>query len=145
MTVQNPKQPDMRILRWYFLVTDLAFILYFSFTAAGLIPVEYAYSDYTNPILVAWNWSFFPLDMMISASGLGAIYLHRKKAPAWKSAAFLSLILTFCSGLMAISYWAIRLEFDLTWWIPNLALMIYPLFFLPAFWRTAYVSDPLAK
>ncbi|USG68422.1 YvaD family protein [Brevibacillus ruminantium] len=131
----------MHILKWFFLVIDISFFLYFGSTALGLIPVEYAYSDYTNPILVAWNWSFFPLDMVISLSGLTAIYLHRIQSPKWKPAAFLSLCLTFCSGLMAISYWGIRLEFDLTWWLPNLFLMLYPLFFLPRFWRAASVTE----
>nr|WP_026342159.1 DUF5360 family protein [Paenibacillus fonticola] len=123
----------MRVLKWFFLVVDLAFIMYFSATAMGLIPAEYAYSDYTNPILVAWNWSFFPLDMAISLTGLSAIYLHRKRCKEWKSIALISLVLTFCSGLMAISYWGIRLELDPVWWIPNLALMLYPLFFIPRF------------
>ncbi|AZK47913.1 DUF5360 family protein [Paenibacillus lentus] len=127
------KEPSMRVLKWFFLVIDFSFILYFSATAMKLIPVEYAYSDYTNPILVAWNWSFFPLDMVISITGLSAIYLHRKRCSEWKPVALISLVLTFCSGLMAISYWSLRLEFDLTWWIPNLALMLYPLFFIPRF------------
>nr|WP_198044876.1 DUF5360 family protein [Lysinibacillus timonensis] len=127
----------MNVLKWFFLVIDFSFILYFSATAMSLIPVEYAYPDYTNPILVAWNWSFFPLDMVISITGLSAIYLHKKGRSEWKSTALISLVLTFCSGLMAISYWAIRMEFDLTWWIPNLALMIYPLFFIPRFLKVS--------
>lgn len=127
------KEPSMHVLMYFFLVVDISFILYFSATAMGLIPIEYAYSDYTDPILVSWNWSFFPLDMVSSLTGLSSIYLHRKGRAAWKSIALISLVLTFCSGLMAISYWAIRLEFDPVWWIPNLALMLYPLFFIPRF------------
>ena len=42
----------------------------------------------------------------------------------------MSLSLTFCAGLMAISFWAIRGDFDPTWWGVNLALMIWPLFYL---------------
>lgn len=125
------KELSMGVLKWFFLVIDIAFIVYFGATAMGVIPAEYAYSEYTNPILVAWNWSFFPLDMAISITGLSAIYLHRKRCTEWKSLALISLVLTFCSGLMAISYWSIRLEFDPLWWAPNLALMIYPLFFIP--------------
>jgi hypothetical protein len=49
----------------------------------------------------------------------------------------LSLALTSCSGLMAISFWAIRGDFDLSWWLPNLFLLVYPLFFLPGFLRSA--------
>jgi hypothetical protein len=32
---------------------------------------------------------------------------------------------------MAISFWAIRGDFDVTWWIINLALMIWPWIYLP--------------
>ncbi|GKV56782.1 hypothetical protein NCCP2222_27290 [Sporosarcina sp. NCCP-2222] len=127
------KQPSMRVLQWFFVVIDVSFILYFGATALKMIPLEYAYSDYTNPIMVAWNWSFFPLDMAISITGLTSIYLHRKNRPEWKPFALISLVLTFCSGLMAISYWSIRLEFDMSWWTLNLVLMLYPLFFIPRF------------
>ena len=33
----------------------------------------------------------------------------------------------------AIAFWLIRGDFDPSWWIPNLYLMIYPLFFLQRF------------
>jgi hypothetical protein len=49
--------------------------------------------------------------------------------------ALISLILTSISGLQAISYWALAREFDVTWWIPNLFLLLYPLFFLPKLMR----------
>jgi hypothetical protein len=39
--------------------------------------------------------------------------------------------LTFCSGLQAIAFWALRAEFDLTWWLANGYLLICPLFFIP--------------
>ncbi|WP_374701701.1 DUF5360 family protein [Paenibacillus tyrfis] len=32
---------------------------------------------------------------------------------------------------MAISFWAVRGEFDLTWWLPNVYLMLYPQVFIP--------------
>ncbi|GIO34196.1 MULTISPECIES: DUF5360 family protein [Paenibacillus] len=138
MNVFHRKEPSMHVLKWFFLLTDISFILYFGATALGLIPPEWAYSDYRNPILIAWNWSFFPLDMLVSATGLTALYLYRKPSPAWKSAALISLGLTFCSGMMAVSYWAIRCEFDPAWWIPNLFLMIYPMFFIPKFWKGTF-------
>jgi hypothetical protein len=31
---------------------------------------------------------------------------------------------------MALSFWAIRGDFDPTWWAVNAALMIWPLFYL---------------
>jgi hypothetical protein len=124
----------MKTLRPYFLVVDIGFLLYWFVTAFHLLPKEYLYSDYENPILVAWNWSFMPLDLLVSATGLSAIALWRKRDSRWETLALLSLAFTSASGLQAISYWVIRREFDLMWWTPNLFLLIYPWFFiLPMF------------
>jgi hypothetical protein len=38
-----------------------------------------------------------------------------------------SLTLTSTAGLMALAYWALRGEFDIAWWGPNLFLMLYPI------------------
>lgn len=123
----------MRRLKPFFLVTDIGFILYWLITLAHVIPAEYLFQDYTNPILVAWNWSFLPLDLMISATGLLSLYLHKREDMRWRSLALVSLVLTFCSGLQAVSFWVLRNDFDPSWWIPNLYLLIYPLFFIPGF------------
>jgi hypothetical protein len=120
----------MKTLRPYFLVVDIGFLLYWFVTAFHLLPKEYLYSDYENPILVAWNWSFMPLDLLVSATGLSAIALWRKRDSRWETLALLSLAFTSASGLQAISYWVIRREFDLMWWTPNLFLLIYPWFFI---------------
>lgn len=120
----------MKYLKPFFLITDIGFILYWLVTALHLIPESWAFKDYTNPILVAWNWSFFPLDMCISATGLSSIYLYTKKNQLWKKLSLISLVLTFCSGLQAVAFWALRLDFDISWWSVNLYLLIYPLFFI---------------
>ncbi|MBW1760639.1 MAG: DUF5360 family protein [Deltaproteobacteria bacterium] len=91
---------------------------------------EYLFKDYDNPILSAWNWSFLPLDLAISASGLTALRLARRGL-SWRNLALVSLVLTSCSGLMAVSFWTLRSEFDPAWWLPNLFLLLYPLWFLP--------------
>ena len=57
-----------RFLRPLFLVVDLGFIAYWAITLAGVIPEGYLFKDYDNPILAAWNWSFLPLDLAISAA-----------------------------------------------------------------------------
>lgn len=124
-------------LRTALLLTDLGFIAYWSLTAlvaVGLlsVPPEYLFSDYHNPLVVAWNWSFAPLDIILSLAGLNAVRLHRANNPSWQGWAIFSLALTFCAGLMAISFWAIRGDFDVTWWIINLALMIWPWIYLPS-------------
>jgi len=120
----------MRKLKYYFLFVDIAFILYWFITLLKWIPGEYLFKDYTNPILSAWNWSFLPLDLFISATGLTSVYLWNKNNVAWQPIALISLVLTFCSGLQAIAFWVIRVDYDITWWVPNLFLMLYPLFFI---------------
>ena len=121
----------MSSLKYFFLVVDIGFIAYWTITAFHLIPDEYLYNDYTNPILINWNWSFFPLDIVVSITGLSSIYLYKRGNNKWKVVALISLLLTSVSGLQAVSYWAVSHEFDLTWWVPNLFLLIYPLFFIP--------------
>ena len=117
----------MKILKYFFLVIDLGFIAYWTITALHLIPTEYLYNDYTNKILVNWNWSFFPLDIAISGTGLFTLYLFKRDNLRWKIFALISLILTSVSGLQAISYWILAKDYDLVWWIPNLILLIYHL------------------
>jgi hypothetical protein len=126
----------MKTLRYIFLVTDIGFIIYWLITLLKLIPDEYLYQDYTNELLIAWNWSFFPLDICVSFTGLLSLYLWEKQNDSWEKLALISLILTFCSGLQAISFWIIRKDFDITWWLPNLFLVIYPLFFIHKILKT---------
>ncbi|KOP81862.1 YvaD family protein [Cytobacillus solani] len=121
----------MKTLKILFLITDIGFIIYWLVTFLELIPNEYLFNDYNNPILVAWNWSFFPLDILVSITGLTSLYLYKKGNNNWSKMALISLVLTFCAGLQAISFWAFSSDFDITWWIPNLFLLIYPLFFIP--------------
>lgn len=47
-----------------------------------------------------------------------------------KKMALVSLVLTFSSGLMAIAFWSMRRDFDLSWWLPNLYLMLYPIYYI---------------
>jgi hypothetical protein len=107
------------------------FIIYWIITFLKIIPKEYLFKGYSNPLMVAWKWSFFPLDLMISIIGLTGLFLFWGKNNLWKNLVFISLILTFCSGFQAISFWIIRSDFDIYRWIPNLYLVIYPLFFVP--------------
>ncbi|USB33658.1 YvaD family protein [Paenibacillus sp. YPG26] len=120
----------MRLLKPFFLVTDIGFIIYWIVTYFHIIPTSWAFKDYNNPIIIAWNWSFFPLDILISITGLTSLYLYRQQRPAWRSVALISLVLTFCSGLQAVAFWAFSYDFDITWWLFNLYLLIYPLFFI---------------
>lgn len=120
----------MKFLKPFFLVTDIGFIIYWIVTYFKIIPESWAFKDYNNPILVDWNWSFFPLDILISITGLSSLYLYKKNRSSWQSWALISLVLTFCSGLQAIAFWAFAGDFDVFWWGFNLYLLIYPLFFM---------------
>lgn len=120
----------MNRLKVFFLATDLGFIIYWLITLLHIIPSELAFKDYTNPIISAWNWSFFPLDMCVSFTGITTIILFSRKNNLWKKFALLSLAMTFCSGLQAVSFWFLRNDFDFMWWAFNLYLVIYPLFFV---------------
>ncbi|MDQ0233439.1 DUF5360 family protein [Metabacillus malikii] len=123
----------MKYLKPFFLVTDIGFIIYWIVTYFQLIPKTWAFKDYDNSIIIAWNWSFFPLDLLISFTGLTSLYLHKKRNDAWRTLALISLVLTFTSGLQAIAFWFYSNDFDITWWAFNLYLLIYPLFFLRMF------------
>ncbi len=112
--------------------TDVGFIAYWAITVLHLIPAQYLYRDYTNPLLVAWNWSFLPLDLLISATGLTGWWLHRRGDALWLPTVLISLALTVCSGLQAIAFWAMRGDFAADWWLVNGFLLVYPLCFAPA-------------
>jgi uncharacterized protein DUF5360 len=115
-------------LRWHFLVFDIGFFAYWIITAFGLLPHEWAFKDYSNPVVVAWNWSFLPIDLVLSLVAAAALVADRMSAAQTaRSLAVISLSLTHASGLMALSYWAFRGEVDFSWWVPNGYLLLYPL------------------
>ena len=121
------------------LVTDVGFVLYWVVTALQLIPPSWAFRGYDQPVLVAWNWSFLPLDLCISATGITALLLHRRSRPTWLPWTLVSLVLTFCSGLQALSFWAFASDFAWAWWAPNGFLLLYP---LPFAYRLIHTSWP---
>jgi len=126
----------MKQIKPFLLVTDVGFIAYWSVSLLVLmgfdiVPKSWLFNDYDNPIVYAWNWSFFPLDMVLSGCGLLAVRRHVRGDESWRPLAAFSLALTFCAGFMAISFWAIRMEFDVGWWGVNLFLVVWPCVFLP--------------
>ncbi|GAB4121953.1 MAG: YvaD family protein [Roseiflexaceae bacterium] len=132
----------MQRLKPFFLITDIGFIVYWLITALSLIPAVWLFKEYHNPIMVAWNWSFMPLDLFISSTGLTSLWLHHRHDPRWQAMALISLVLTFCSGLMALVFFTLRNDYDPAWWFANGYLMIYPLFFLPGMIRTIAAPSP---
>lgn len=111
-------------------LTDVGFIAYWVVTGLHLLPAEWLYRDATNALMVDWNWSFLSLDLLVSATGLGGLHFARRGRPAARGLVIISLTLTCASGLMALSFWALRRDFDLGWWLPNGFLLIYPLPYL---------------
>jgi len=126
----------MKSLKTLFIIVDVGFVVYWICAWFHLFPQDYLFKDYDNPILQAWNFSFLPLDLLVSATGLSCVWCHARNKPAGQPLALLSLAFTFCSGLQAIAFWALRADYDPTWWIPNLFLMIYPLFYIPTVLRS---------
>lgn len=117
-------------------ITDVMFLLYWSLSGLGQagvlhIPHDWMYVRFDDPRVVAWNWSFLPVDLAFSALGLSAVAADRRGSGLWRPLALLSLAFTMVAGGMAVSYWALLCEFNPTWLLPNLALVIWPLFFLP--------------
>ncbi len=132
-------------LRIAFLTTDLAFILYWTLSGlrqAGVLPIPAAwmYSGFDIPRVVAWNWSFLPVDLAFSTTGLLAVAASRRGDPVWRPLALLSLAFTFCAGTMAVGYWTLLGEFEPTWFLPNLILVIWPLVFLPGLVRQTAIE-----
>lgn len=111
---------NARIIRVLLTITEVAMVAYWVLAGAmswGLlhIPPYWMYSNHEDPAVVAWNWSFLPIDMLFATTGLVARYVPR----ASRRLADVSLTLMFCAGLMALSYWTIRREFDAFWWAAN--------------------------
>ncbi len=114
-------------LRTNLLLTDLGFIAYWCISYLGVLPKEWLFKDYQNPILISWNWSFAPLDLLASAIGLFSLVAAKKGFTNWRPVALVSLSLTFCAGFMALSFWTLQKDFDPWWWLPNLYLMVWPM------------------
>ncbi len=103
-------------------------LLYWALAAALVlgvvaIPPEYMYSDYQNPLIVAWNWSFFPIDLAFALCGLTARF-GRLSPTLATHLSVIGATLMFCAGAMAISFWSIAGDFDPMWWGLNLWLIL---------------------
>lgn len=116
-------------------ITDFAFLIYWAVAALHAlalieIPQDWLYANAEDPRVVAWNWSFFPLDVAFSLTGLAAVRCARRGVAAWRPLALMSLILTMVAGGMAVSYWMLLAEFDPFWIGANAVLLLWPLPFL---------------
>lgn len=115
-----------RFLRWNLWLTDLGFLAYWTVTALHALPPEWLYRDHDDPVMVAWNWSFAPIDLAASALGLWGLRRASRGDGDWRTPVTLSIALTFAAGAMALSFWALRGDFDPGWWAPNAYLVAWP-------------------
>ncbi|WP_207400997.1 DUF5360 family protein [Actinomadura roseirufa] len=118
-----PVNRVLRSTKVAMLLTDVGLLLYWAVVFADLIPPELAYKDYTDPILSDWNTSFVLLDMAASLTGLASLC----RPPGRSALMTVSLTLTSTAGLQAVAFWALRGDFSVTWWAPNLFLLLFPL------------------
>ncbi|MEV7782926.1 DUF5360 family protein [Kitasatospora sp. NPDC088351] len=117
----------LRFTKASMMVTDVGFLVYWAATLLALIPAEYAYKDYDNPVLSDWNYSFVLLDVLASVTGLTALRLGRRGlAGRAQPLMLVSLALTSTAGLQAVAFWALRGDYSLAWWLPNLFLLLFP-------------------
>ena len=111
--------------------TEIGMLVYW-LVAAGLalgilsVPPDYMYSDYENPLVVAWNWSFFPIDVAFAILGLVSRFATLRSGLA-SQLALIGATLMFCAGIMAISFWIMTGEFDPLWWGLNIWLILLSL------------------
>ena len=108
-------------------ITELAMLVYWILAAAltfNLISIDPSlmYSDYQNPLVVAWNWSFFPIDIAFAIIGLTARFAIKADQLRFKLE-IIAGVLMFCAGLMAVTYWTIMGEFDFAWCGVNIWLI----------------------
>jgi len=107
------------------LTIDFGFIFYWLLIALNLIPHEWVFQNYDDPIVRAWNWSFLPLDIAASITGFMGI-----KGKGNLALLVMSSTLTMVAGGMALAFWGIQGFFNLGWWLPNLFLFVAGLIFL---------------
>ena len=121
-----------KFLRWYLLSVDITFIIYWIAALLDIFPGEMLFNNYHDPVITAWNWSFFPIDIIASLVGLGSIYLYNKNTNNNISIklAIISLSMVFCAGIMALSFWTLTDDYSISWWVANLYLAIPSVYFL---------------
>ncbi|AUN40824.1 Uncharacterised protein (plasmid) [Tsukamurella tyrosinosolvens] len=116
----------MRGAKATLLAIDLALAAYWAAIIAGALPEQWRFRDYSNPVVQTWNWSFLPLDVLAVGLSAGGLQLMRTRPSTGRIVLTAGCALTFCAGLMAISFWALAGDVDLLWWVPNVALMAVP-------------------
>ena len=128
-------------------LTEGGMILYWIFASLVALDVlmvapEYMYSDYTNPTMVAWNWSFLPIDALFAVAGLYGRF-GKTGGLGRNILSTFSQSLMLCAGVMAISFWIVVGSFDPFWWSMNLWLVALASWALLKTYRTRgrFIAD----
>lgn len=114
-----------------FIVTSILFFSYWVVTIFFPSFRDSLFSDYANKDIASWNWSFLPLNFASVFFGFLSFTNIYHAAKASKCVGLVSMVLTFSSGLMAISFWVINGNNNLLFWLPNLYLIAWPIMFIP--------------
>lgn len=117
----------LRLTSFAMVVTDVGFLVYWLVAVTGVVPAAVWFAEHDDPRVAAWNWSFLPLDLAASATGLLAVRALRRGDPAAPPRLVASLSLTATAGGMAVAFWVLRGQWDPAWLVPNLALLLFPL------------------
>lgn len=105
-------------------VIDIGFIAYWSLIIFRALPPEVMFEGYELREVQAWNWSFFPLDILAAITGIIGQTTKRLNSSVFL---VISLVLTSVAGGLALAYWAVLGYFEILWWLPNLVLLLFPL------------------
>ena len=105
-------------------VIDIGFIVYWSLIILRVLPPEVMFEGYEKREVQAWNWSFLPLDIAAAVTGIVGQTTKRLDSTVLLTT---SLVLTSVAGGMALAYWVVLGYFDILWWVPNLVLLVFPL------------------
>jgi hypothetical protein len=131
----------LRRTAWLMLLTDVGFLVYWTLIATKALPPDQMFDDYEVPSVAAWNWSFLPLDVLASITGFVALRALHLGRPAARVLLPVSLTLTSVAGGMALAFWAITGDFELSWWLPNAYLLLFPIPLLVHLARHPQVLD----
>ena len=69
-------------------VVDAGLLLYWCLVITDVFPESMRFRDYSNQVIQAWNWSFFPLDVAAALTVFVGAFLikrhvRRYRAGAW--------------------------------------------------------------
>ncbi|MFC6586565.1 DUF5360 family protein [Sulfitobacter pacificus] len=89
-------------------VTEVGMLIYWGFASVVvlgwvIVAPDAMYPYYRNPLIVIWNWSFLPIDILFALCGLAARFVPMAPERA-VVLQIVSLTLMFCAGLMALNF-----------------------------------------